>query len=190
MLESLTSNPRCDIIVARTDSNGVDGEGDIAGFVVWSKTPNFDSPPDGEVRSMAVGEPPEPPAEPERKTVEGLEEWTNASMAAWQAYLAPRGSRCRYIIAISVHPDFQGKGVGRALVRWGTERADRDGVGCWVQSSMDGSKVFEKEGFTEVDRLETDLGGWAEGVVREGGGSWGEYVWKYMIRPPSRVGGA
>lgn len=55
-----------------------------------------------------------------------------------------------YLSLCCVHPDAKGRGVGRLLVRWGLDRAEKEGVAASVVAS-DGSDAFYlKCGFDEV----------------------------------------
>jgi GNAT superfamily N-acetyltransferase len=105
-------------------------------------------------------------------------------MSHYVAHLVPEGTACRYIVMMSVAPAYQGLGVGSALLKWGTEKADADGVFCWVSSSMGGYLVFEKAGFVEVGRQALVLDHYAQGVKTAEGGEWGVYVWRWMRRDP------
>jgi hypothetical protein len=42
-------------------------------------------------------------------------------------------------------------------VKYGLEKADRDGVKCYLSGSPMGVPVYKKLGFEEVGRLEVDL---------------------------------
>lgn len=200
-LATLVDNPKCDFLVGRT-GNTTAGPGKVIGFVVWHKrgyTEDEDGDEDGsavplfargdgDVASTLPECPPPVPAQPERGTQLGLTELeatTNAAMTHYIAHLMPAGTSCRFISRMSVDPGYQGQGVGSALVRWGTDRADTDGVYCWVSSSMDGYHVYEKAGFVEVGRQELVLDDYAQGVKREMGEDWGLYVWKWMRRDPA-----
>lgn len=118
-------------------------------------------------------------------------------MSDWQNALNTRGQRRMYILGISVHPAHQGRGVGRALIRYGTERADAAGVVAWVQSSEAAVKAFEKEGFVERKEatVTADLDEYATRPPRptgsgddgDGGGKWGSYTWRYMVREPRKA---
>ena len=48
------------------------------------------------------------------------------------------------LVAIAVDPIYQVRGVGSALIRYGTGIADQEGVYCWVHASEAGWSVFEK----------------------------------------------
>jgi predicted N-acetyltransferase YhbS len=189
-----TSSRRCSVIKA------VNGEGAIVGWVSWGfrgvDGPPFEVTEEGGRVVGGVGDEAEVASKrneggtPEQKAkIAELEEITTASMVHWQAKLMPGGCKCMYIIAVSVLPSYQGMGVGRALIRWGTRLADEKGVICWVHSSDRGWRVFEKEGFGEVGRLSVELDEYAGGVRSDGSeggggnGKWGRYVWRYMVRP-------
>lgn len=115
-----------------------------------------------------------------------LEELNNSNIESWSERLMPPGTKCRFIVGITVVPEYQGKGVGKALMKWGTEQADSDGVFCWVSSSMVGTKAFQKSGFNEVGRLEATLDEFSEGIKNpsDPSGKWGKYVWTFMKREP------
>ena len=114
---------------------------------------------------------------------------TSQSMQDWMAKLMPEGARCMYIMSIAVDPTYTNRGVGRALVKYGTDLADEVGVFCWVHSSPAGTRLFESCEFREVGRLEIDLDEWANKIEKQTGKqlcsgttSWGLHVFKYMRR--------
>lgn len=206
-LSSLHVNPRIDIIVAKelpaptpASKSQQTASGTVVGAVIWGKR-NYDIPlletapqPADNAWNPSPAAPTIPPHRPLK--VADLEALTNASNSTWQAHLCPDKVRCRFIIGLIVHPDHQGRGIGGALIRWGTEACDADGIYCWVQSSMGARGAYESAGFRELGRLELDLDVFAEGRRRPGdfgdgdvGGEWGVYVWPYMIRnPKTRMG--
>jgi len=55
-----------------------------------------------------------------------------------------------YLKTLAVHPKFQRKGVGTALVKWGMERARLNGERLYVDASYVGKPLYLKLGFTEV----------------------------------------
>ena len=197
-----TPPSRCSLIKAVS-------EGEVVGWICWGfrgvdgpgaaaesleVKPGVRNQESGEVESelkedvKAVGEKRQGENSEETKKnakIQVLEDLTNASMASYQATLMPTGTKCLFIIAIAVLPSHQGRGIGRSLIKWGTQLADEKGVFCWVHSSDAGWRVFEKEEFGEVGRLEVDLDDYAGGVSNEAGrdGRWGRYVFRYMKRP-------
>lgn len=98
-------------------------------------------------------------------------------------------NKCMYIVGIAVSPSHQGLGVGTALIQWGTKKADRDGVTCWVHSSDGGWRAFEKNGFKEDRRLELDLDEYADQPRKGEDGKWGKYIFRYMQRKPQQMEG-
>ncbi|KAF2212425.1 hypothetical protein CERZMDRAFT_41581 [Cercospora zeae-maydis SCOH1-5] len=60
---------------------------------------------------------------------------------------------------LTVDPKWQRKGVGDALVKWGTEEADRRGVDAVVESSPFGRRLYEKHGFVWVKDVVVDVEG-------------------------------
>ncbi|KAH6680722.1 acetyltransferase [Halenospora varia] len=118
------------------------------------------------------------------KGIQRLEDITNSSMMQWSSKLSPEGSKNMILCAITVHPSYQGKGVGKALINWGLEIADKEGVYCWVHASEAGWRVFERLGFAEVGRLEVDLDVYSSGVRNplDEEGKWGQYMFRYMQR--------
>jgi GNAT superfamily N-acetyltransferase len=108
-----------------------------------------------------------------------LGEITNASMQEWQTRLMPPGSCCMVLVAISVLREYQGQGIGSALIKWRTEITDSEGVYCWVSSSDKGWRAFQKMGFREVGRLSVDLDGFADEGLRNElreDGKWGTTI--------------
>jgi GNAT superfamily N-acetyltransferase len=57
---------------------------------------------------------------------------------------------------VTVRPDAQGKGIGRKLFEVVTDRADHEGVKCYLESSKNepNVQIYEKMGFRMVKTLE------------------------------------
>lgn len=82
-----------------------------------------------------------------------------------------------------VDPAAQGQGVGTALARWVTDRADEHGTYCLLQSSPAAHGIYLKAGFRDVGSFEVDLREFAPGGRQEGWG-WGMYKLRHMLRLP------
>ncbi|KAM5344889.1 hypothetical protein ACJ41O_010751 [Fusarium nematophilum] len=83
------------------------------------------------------------------------------------------GSRQHYYLeCICTHRDWMGKGAGSLLVRWGVERADADGLLCFLEATVKGKPVYERFGFQTVGE---EVFRWPERTVVEA----------YMERQPS-----
>lgn len=61
--------------------------------------------------------------------------WTGPRSESW------------YLECIAVHPDYQGRGQGRALVEWGLQKAREQGIACSVISAEGKEAFYEKCGF-------------------------------------------
>ncbi len=70
-----------------------------------------------------------------KAALQRLEAMTDADMARWKQILMPLPTtRCMILIAIAVSPSYQSRGVGLALMGWGTAKADETGVFSWVHA--------------------------------------------------------
>ncbi|KAL1890119.1 hypothetical protein Sste5346_008411 [Sporothrix stenoceras] len=78
-----------------------------------------------------------------------------------------------YLELIATHRDHQGKGAAGALLRWGEQQADEQGVPCYLDATPDGRPVYTSKGhgFREVESR-TYFGGVYEHV--------------FMIRDPKK----
>jgi hypothetical protein len=124
----------------------------------------------------------------ENDPIKRLTSITDADMKRWQGIFMPEGTKCMFVVGLSVAPEYHGLGVGSALLRWGTANADADGVFCWVHSSESAHTFYSKGGFETVGTLDIDLDEFAPGPPDEegGDGKWGRYVFSYMKRLPTK----
>ena len=184
-LRSLLAHPRLEVLVAR-DTPVPEDAGLVVGAVIWGAR-NIDEIIEQPASvSGSQNLPPTPPPIPADRPlgVADLEALTSQSIKDWQEYFCPPNVGCRFVVGLAVRPDHQGRGIGGALLRWGTMKGDEDGVYCWVQASMGSKGAYEAAGFREVGRLELDLELFSGGRARPDGGKWGSYVWPYMRREP------
>jgi hypothetical protein len=64
-----------------------------------------------------------------------------------------------YLSVLSIEPASQGKGHGSALIAPGLERADRQGVGVWLETQAEKNLPFyHRFGFELITRVEADPG--------------------------------
>ncbi|KAM3448308.1 hypothetical protein MY3296_007915 [Beauveria thailandica] len=131
------------------------------------------------------------PAAEETDPIKRLVALTDADMRAWMAEVMPAGTRCLFIIGLTVSPAHQGRGVGSALLRWGKDICDDSGAFAWVHSSDAAWRMYRKSGFEVVRSLDVDLDEYApcrppgEGADAR----WGRYVFRYMKYVPKKVEG-
>lgn len=62
--------------------------------------------------------------------------------------------------------EYQGFGVGRALMEWGIEGAESDGVGMVVEAGKEARGFYEKFGLEVVGEVEVKGEGWNDGAWR------------------------
>jgi GNAT superfamily N-acetyltransferase len=57
-----------------------------------------------------------------------------------------------YLASLFTLPEWQGRGVGRLLVQWAIERADRgeEPVPLYLESSVQGRRLYEGCGFVKM----------------------------------------
>ncbi|KAL9080491.1 MAG: hypothetical protein Q9157_000725 [Trypethelium eluteriae] len=114
-----------------------------------------------------------------------LESLTSEHLQQWMIKVMPPGTMCMYVVALVVHPSYQSRGAGSALIGWGTARADADAVFCWVKSSESGHRAFAKNGFKVAESLQVDLDEFSPGPCPVyADRKWGQSIFRYMIRPP------
>ncbi|KAL4804433.1 acyl-CoA N-acyltransferase [Aspergillus unguis] len=76
---------------------------------------------------------------------------------------------------IATIPSYQGKGVARALLTWGTEQADAQQKRIFLEATPEGYPVYVKNGWKALERLEIDWGTW---------GGEGQQTMTLMMRDP------
>ena len=65
-----------------------------------------------------------------------------------------------YLATLGVDPPYQGQGVGGALIQPVLERADREGLPCYVETGKEiNVRFYRQHGFDIVDEGYTPLGG-------------------------------
>ncbi len=65
-----------------------------------------------------------------------------------------------YLATIGVDPPHQGQGIGGALMRPGLERADREGLACYLETGKEiNVRFYRKHGFETVVEGYAPLGG-------------------------------
>jgi GNAT superfamily N-acetyltransferase len=61
---------------------------------------------------------------------------------------------------LCVHEDFQRRGAGTALVRWGIERAAALGLSAYLEATPAGYPLYLTLGFSEIDVMVIKAGMW------------------------------
>ncbi|KAK0707665.1 acyl-CoA N-acyltransferase [Lasiosphaeris hirsuta] len=204
-LPGLLKNPKARVVKAVDASTGV-----IMGHIIWGfrgiQPPIISSEDTAIPAGSAVQAPPdktedqdkkEPDAQVEEKEeaddhIARLEKLTGEDFEDWRKAIMGEGVRCIYVIGLYVSPSYQRRGVGSALLKWGTDLSDASGAFAWVHSSAGAWPAYEKAGFKTMRILDVDLDLYAPVPApanRYAGGKWGHYVFRYMIHgTPPRMG--
>jgi GNAT superfamily N-acetyltransferase len=66
---------------------------------------------------------------PNRAADPARSSFLDAAVADSEKYWTGNRAECWDLHVCGVHPDFQGKGVGKLLARWGVEKAEEEGEG-------------------------------------------------------------
>ncbi|KAL4780615.1 acyl-CoA N-acyltransferase [Aspergillus varians] len=77
--------------------------------------------------------------------------------------------------SLVVHPDFQGKGIGKELMKWGLEEAERLGLPLYLESTSAGRPLYEKIGFEPLKEATFDAREFGADVVAQV---------TFMMKPP------
>lgn len=56
--------------------------------------------------------------------------------------------------------DYQGRGCGSIMVKWGCDIADQLLVPMWVEASAAGHRVYSANGFEVVEKVDTRTSKW------------------------------
>ena len=60
-----------------------------------------------------------------------------------------------------VHPAWQRRGVGSAMIRWALEHLHLDTIPVWLFGQPDGHHLYRKFGWRDVEEVDMDLSQWA-----------------------------
>ena len=58
---------------------------------------------------------------------------------------------------MQTHPSHQGRGAASLLMKWGVERADADGLPCYVNAEEAAYALYRRFGFQDLVEGEIDL---------------------------------
>ncbi|PGH16627.1 hypothetical protein AJ80_05129 [Polytolypa hystricis UAMH7299] len=69
-----------------------------------------------------------------------------------------KGKRIAHLTILVVAPDFQGQGIGSALIKYGLDIADKENMPAWLEASEAGYPVYKKFGYKDVQVVKFDAG--------------------------------
>lgn len=143
-LASYFTDPKVHLLVVTDDTTTPPA---VIGFAKWGEPRAEDEPaPPRPTEAEIMGRewPPETDLDLARAFLCGMTEKRAKAMGE---------ARFWFLHILVVRPEYQGKGAGRMMIRWGTERADGEGLPCYLDSTAVAKGVYERYGFREVDRL-------------------------------------
>jgi predicted N-acetyltransferase YhbS len=76
---------------------------------------------------------------------------------------------------LATRPDQQGRGVGKALLRWGMDHADKQQRRIYLEATTPGFPLYAKMGWKPLEEAEIDYARW---------GGEGKQVLTLMARDP------
>lgn len=144
---------RSHIFVVTTNVDEKTGREVVTGVAHWSRM--------GKTGATSAWADPTNLALPVAKAYATLASWWRPNRAADPAYedIIERsyhfldhvwtGSRAEswYLEALGVHPDYQNRGLGRALVKWGLDQAECEGVSASVIAADGKERFYQRCGF-------------------------------------------
>ncbi|KAF2261347.1 hypothetical protein CC78DRAFT_357531 [Lojkania enalia] len=86
---------------------------------------------------------------PNRAADPSRSSFLSAAVDDSKKYWTGEHAECWDLHVCGVHPDYQGKGIGKMLVMWGIERADEEGVSASVLCGEKNRGFYAKGGLTE-----------------------------------------
>jgi len=192
-LPSLIANPNIVGLKATENSSG-----EIMGYIVWGfrgferdEIPVPEGSPKKVEAAPTLGRDVESGTEAEEEKESMSEDpalrlnaISGKFMTEWMREVMPPGTKCLFIYGLSVSPKFQRRGVGKALLKWGTDVVDSKGVFAWVSSSDGGKHAYVAGGFEVARSLTVNLDQYATipaPAPAYKDGKWGDYTWWKMV---------
>lgn len=161
-IDSLTKDledPNYEFLVMTTSS--ADEEEQIVGYAKWVRP------------GTPIEKPPPLSAWPQDGDPALAVEFFGTLTAAHERIMGDRPHW--YLGLIGVRKEFTGKGAAGAMMRWGVERADQDGLPCFLEATPGARGMYEKYGFRVVGEQKFDS-------------PYGEVLDFYMVRDAKRGG--
>ncbi|KAF2673190.1 hypothetical protein BT63DRAFT_410226 [Microthyrium microscopicum] len=92
---------------------------------------------------------------------QNVEAWKAVSAHLLQLRMNIIGARPHlFLSGLIVDPEYQGKGIGKLLMQWGVEEADRYGLFGYIESSEAGKPLYAKYGFKDLCAVDFDITRW------------------------------
>lgn len=178
----------------------VSSSGEIRGMGVWIKKGWESLSEEGnednkDLLFTPLFPPPSPSPRPNSKPPDkrkALQTHINQNFATFlTSWTSP--TKNLYLAALFTHPSSQGRGIGSALLEYGHDIADREGIPCFLIGTPVGHPFYKWKGWMEVGEFDVDLREWDEMEDKWGRGDrgergWGVYRYWYMCRMARTAG--
>ncbi|TQV99321.1 hypothetical protein V2A60_004795 [Cordyceps javanica] len=150
------------VAVAQGEVGDADGDGSqnrettaVVGMAIWgSPRPDVDAATavqGEEATRRSGGPPPGLPSYIGYEPVMAANEEIQTMLDAQDVLDKKTRSAMWNLDAVVVDQGHRRKGVGRALVQWGVDRAAEEGKGVWLIATSDGQRLYDAMGFSLVD---------------------------------------
>jgi GNAT superfamily N-acetyltransferase len=100
--------------------------------------------------------------------IERLHALEEANTQYWLQNLVPTDTPCMFVVGLAVSPSYEGRCIGRALLRHDNAMADERRLSIWVHLSHQAYAAYSKAGFETGRELRIDLDDYAPRPPRDG----------------------
>ena len=145
---------------------------EIAGYIVWVYLPQgYDPKEDPQAHADDM------PSGSNKAVARELKRVTGTNRSFHEGRHGPH-----FLISLlGTHPKYERRGVASMLISCMFERADHEGLPCYVDSSKTAHRLYERHGFKDVSAMEVNLDDF------EGGKGLGVQKWMGMMRESQRT---
>jgi GNAT superfamily N-acetyltransferase len=88
----------------------------------------------------------------------------NITLKTWLLTKRLWGETSTDLDTVGTHPDYQKRGAGSMLMKWGCDLADKDGVPLYVDASKEGAFLYKKYGFVDYSPAASEVASMARGL--------------------------
>lgn len=156
-----------DTALTPNEDDGDGEEGKTVGIAVWSmhNVPKDKEVVEGKEEGKKEAEEHKPFVPPELRVVALMS--LLGPLRAAQPEVMTSPEPYFMLNQLATHPDHQGRGIGKLLLDWGMNKADEEGLVCYLNATEVGKRMYEKRGFEVRKVIEWDREPWGgEGVDR------------------------
>ncbi|KAK3695704.1 acyl-CoA N-acyltransferase [Podospora appendiculata] len=144
-------------LVVVDEAPGDNGEETVLGFAQWER-PATSLPPvaAGAVPQASIateGQKADDP--PKSLNLDKMQHMFKVFDEEIEKVLGPDGHKNMwYLMLLAVDPKYQGRGVGKTLLRWGMDQAAAEGKKTFLLATVEGRPLYEKQGFRVLSDFE------------------------------------